>query len=508
MKLETRNSKNVRPSSLDISAEAIDEISSEVTKLVADYFAQVSDLPVFPENYAGKTLEQIDAQLAYDGVPLEKLVAECRTIMSLTRHNGHPRFFGYVASPSTPIGAYADLIASTLNANITGWRSSPAGTEIEKTVVRWLGKLIGYADDSHGLLTSGGSMANLTALLIASRQKFAADVAQKGLWNSGKPLTLYASEEIHLSIPKAADILGLGREQVRIVDCDDRMRMDVQSLRQRLQQDLSEGLRPFCVVGSAGTVNTGAVDPLAEIATVAEEFGLWFHVDGAYGAPGALDPRKKHLFNGLDRADSVSLDPHKWLYVPVDAGCLLFRDEAAARTTFNSSEADYIKVHGYTDDEAFAFWDFGVELSRRFRALKIWLTLRYYGVRRISEAISEDNSLAEYLADVVQKAEDFELLAPVELSICCFRYVPAHLQTRLQSGNEAEADAVNEELDRLNARIMSTVQAGGKAYFSNATIHGRFALRACITNYRTTQADIDKTVEVIREAAQLVSDKL
>ena len=302
-------------------------------------------------------------------------------------------------------------------------------------------------------------------------------------------MTLYASEEVHMSVAKAADILGFGRDHVRVIACDERQRMRVDSLRKSIEADLREGFRPFCVVGSAGTVNTGVVDPLAEIANVAREFDLWFHVDGAYGAPGVLDQRKKHLFAGLERADSVSLDPHKWLYVPVDAGCLLFRDAGAAMAAFNTEDADYIKTHGYSDEEAFAFWDYGVELSRRFRALKVWLTLQYYGTRRIAQAISEDISLAAYLGEVVSKADDFELLAPVELSICCFRYRPAHV--------DSEA-----ELDRLNERIMGLVQKGGRAYVSNATVNGRFALRACITNFRTTKSDIDQTVAAIREAGE------
>jgi glutamate/tyrosine decarboxylase-like PLP-dependent enzyme len=292
-----------------------------------------------------------------------------------------------------------------------------------------------------------------------------------------------------MSIAKAADILGFGRDHVRVIACDDRQRMRVDSLRQSIEADLREGLRPFCVVGSAGTVNTGVVDPLAEIASVAREFDLWFHGDGAYGAPGVLDGRKQRLFAGLERADSVSLDPHKWLYVPVDAGCLLFRDAEAARRPFSAEDADYIKTHGYSDEEAFAFWDYGVELSRRFRALKVWLTLQYYGTRRIAEAISEDISLAAYLGEVVSAADDFELLAPVELSICCFRYRPAGVNS----------DA---ELDQLNERIMELVQKGGRAYVSNATVNGHFALRACITNFRTTKSDIDETIEVIREAAE------
>lgn len=497
----TEASTSLRQSSLDISDQELAELSSEVNKLVVDYFAQVAELPLFPQTSAGKTIEQVGAGLPLEAESIEKLLADCRSILAGSRHNGHPRFFGYVASPSTPVGAYADLIASTLNANVTSWRSGPAATEIELTVVRWLGSLIGYSDNAHGLLTSGGSMANTTALLIAQRSKATGDVSRSGLWNHGAPMTVYASNQVHMSIPKAADMLGFGREQVRIVECDDRFRLDVRSLRERLQQDQRNGLKPFCVVASAGTVNTGAVDPLEDIANVAHEFGLWFHVDGAYGAPGSLDARKRSLFAGLKRADSVSLDPHKWLYVPLDAGCLLFRDEAAARAAFTAGEADYIKVHEEDAGEAFAFWDYGMELSRRFRALKIWLTLRYYGVHRITAAISEDISLAQYLSERVEQADDFELLAPVELSICCFRYVPKDLREELKTALAAERNRIELELDELNTRIMLTIQRGGQAYVSNATIHGKFALRACVTNFRTTPADIDKTLELIRVAA-------
>jgi aromatic-L-amino-acid/L-tryptophan decarboxylase len=475
-------------SSLDVTNDALQEISSQATKLVFEYLTTISERPVRAENYAGKTTGSIDVELSAEGVPLEQLLAECRTIMDLSRHNGHPRFFGYVASPSTPIGAYGDLIASALNANITCWRSGAAGTEIERMVVRWLGSLIEYDRDAQGLMTSGGSMANMIALLIANRRKSGSNTSRNGLWHSGPPMTLYASEEVHMSIAKAADILGFGRNQVRVIVCDDRQRMRVELLRQNIENDLRDGLRPFCVVGSAGTVNTGVVDPLAEIANVAKEFELWFHVDGAYGAPGVLDQRKRPLFAGLERADSVSLDPHKWLYVPVDAGCLLFRDSAAAMAAFSTEDADYIKTHGYSDEEAFAFWDYGVELSRRFRALKVWLTLQYYGTRRIAETISQDISLAAYLGEVASKADDFELLAPVELSICCFRYVVPGMS--------------DGEIDGLNERIMELVQKGGRAYLSNAMVKGRFALRACITNFRTTRTDIDETIAAIRDAAR------
>ena len=481
-------------SSLDVNEDDLQQISSETNKLVFEYLTTINERPVRAENHAGKTLAAIDNELSSEGRPLDELLDDCRTIMNLSRHNGHPRFFGYVASPSTPVGAYADLIASALNANITCWRSGPAGTELERMVVRWLGGLIDYDRDAKGLLTSGGSMANMIALLIAHRRKSGVNTSRQGLWNSGPPMTLYASEEVHMSIPKAADILGFGRDQVRVIACDERQRIRVDLLRQKIESDRREGLRPFCVVGSAGTVNTGVVDPLTEIADVAAEFDLWFHVDGAYGGPGSLDERKKPLFAGLERADSVSLDPHKWLYVPVDAGCLLFRDADAARAPFSTEEADYIKTHGYADEEAFAFWDYGVELSRRFRALKVWMTLQYYGSHRIAQAIREDIDLAAYLGEVVSSADDFELLAPVELSICCFRYVP-------------ERGMSDAELDRLNERIMESVQKGGRAYLSNATVNGKFALRACITNFRTTKSDVDETIAAVRDAAEFLTQR-
>src|SRR6478672_1669688 len=501
---ESNTASRPADASLEISEAEMHHLSSRVTQLVTEYFSEVSTLPVFPETSGGKTILKIGATLPLVGEPLEQLLEDCQTIIANSRHNGHPRFFGYVASPATAPGAFADLIASTLNANVTSWRSGPAATEIEHTVIAWLASLIGYGSDVHrvqGLLTSGGSMANMTALLMAHRAKSEPDVAATGLWNLAAPMTIYASDQIHMSIPKAADILGLGRSQVRLVPCDDRFRMNIARLRQTIADDLSSGLKPFCVVGSAGTVNTGAVDPLDQIADLANEFNLWFHIDGAYGALAALDETRRPLFRGLDRADSVSLDPHKWLYVPIDSGCLLFREEARARAAFSFDGADYIKVHEQNQDEAFAFWNYGPELSRRFRALKIWLTLRYYGVQRIARSISEDNAMATYLGEQVEAAPDFELLAAPELSICCFRYLPPALRSPRKSAIDAANASVDAELDQLNTDIMNAVQRGGRAYLSSATIGGKFALRACITNFRTTRANIDQTLDIIREAA-------
>lgn len=488
--------------SLDITDDAMRELSAQSSALVMDYFARISELPVFPETSAAQIAEQLQTTLTSEGEPLERLMEDCRMVINASRHNGHPRFFGYVASPATPVGAFADLIASALNQNVTSWRSAPAATLVEQTVVRWLGQLIGYGTDARGLLMSGGSMANLNALFIAHRVKAGAQTSQLGLWNAGKPMTVYASDQVHFSIVKAADVLGLGREQVRLLKSTEQFRLDVNGLRERLASDIKSGFKPFCVVASAGTVNTGAVDSLEEIAAIAEEYGLWLHVDGAYGALSAMDETKRHLFAGIERADSVSLDPHKWLYAPVDVGCLLFRDEARVREAFSANEADYIKVHEQESDEAFAFWDYGIELSRRFRALKIWLMLRYYGTRRVAAAIQSNNAMAFEMAERLRASTDFELLAPPELSICCFRYAPQGLRARPASEDEDRRVRVSKELDDLNARIMQRVQRGGRAYLSNATIRGSYALRACITNFRTTSEDIAETLSVVREAAR------
>ncbi|HEX7176246.1 MAG TPA: aminotransferase class I/II-fold pyridoxal phosphate-dependent enzyme [Pyrinomonadaceae bacterium] len=504
-----------KSASLDVSGEELRELSARACEMAAAYFARIAELPVFPEAPAESLARLAGAELPVEGDTLARVLDECRAIFDASRHNGHPRMFGYVASPAAPVGAFANLLASALNQNVTAWRSAPAATVVERTTVRWLAEMIGYADAEKscgGLLTSGGSAANLTALFVAHRAHAArnstgagdaADLSQKGLWNAGAPATIYVSDQVHLSIPKAADILGIGREQVRVVASDDNFRMDVRSLRESIERDARVGLRPFCVVASAGTVNTGAVDPLAEVAAVAREHQLWFHVDGAYGALARLDPTKRALFDGLAEADSVSLDAHKWLYAPLDCGCLILRYPERARAAFAGTEEQYIKVYEQQDDEAFAFWDYGLELSRPFRALKVWAMLRYYGVARIGAAIAEDCALAEYMAERVGMAEDFELLAPVTLGICCFRYVSADARRALDAATESAARAsVNARLDDLNERVMQRVQRGGEAYLSNASLRGRFALRASITNFRTTRRDIDLTLDVVRRVAR------
>jgi aromatic-L-amino-acid/L-tryptophan decarboxylase len=508
--MSTEMQDGARASTLDLPRDELEKLAREFGRMALEYLASPEALPVFPETSAAKVAELFRGRLPEEGVGLEELARGCAEVVRHSRQNGHPRMFGYVASPATPVGAFASLLAAALNSNVTSWRSAPGPTEVERTAVGWLAEMIGFKgagfnETCGGLLTSGGSMANLNALFVAHRThaRGGHDVARAGLWSAGSPATLYASDQIHLSIPKAADILGLGREQVRVIPSDERFRLDVRLLRERVEADERAGLRPFCVVASAGTVATGAVDPLRELARFARERSLWLHVDGAYGALAACAPSKRALFEGLAEADSVSLDPHKWLYTPLGAGCLLFRDFKQAGAAYAGTEEAYIKVFEQAGDEGFAFWDYGSELSRPFRALKVWATLSYYGSRRIGAAIEEDCALAEYMSERVTASEDFELMAPAALGICCFRYAPEAARRELEAASDDdERQRINLRLARLNAGAMLRVQRGGEAYLSNADLRGLFALRASVTNFRTTRRDIDLTLDAVRRAAR------
>jgi aromatic-L-amino-acid/L-tryptophan decarboxylase len=470
----------VRDASLDLSDSELRALLDEAARLAADYLAGLPERPILEYASSAERARRIhgdNTELPLDGEPISDVLAAVRRVVANSRHTG-PGFFGYVLAPAAPIGVAGDLIASALNQNLVAWRSAPGAVEVEHVVVRWLGQLVGFADAAHGLLTSGGSLANLSALFVALR-------ARAGSEDDRRRLVVYAGKEIHFSITKAADILGVA---VHAVESDGERRVDPEALRARVAADRDAGLTPICVAASAGTVATGAVDPLDAIADVASEHGLWFHVDGAYGALAAADPASRPLFAGLERADSLSLDPHKWLAAPVDCGCLLLRDAEASRAAFAAGAGDYVQVFESEPAETFAFWDHGPELTRRFRALKVWMILSHHGARAIGAAIAQDISLARHLADCVREAPDFELLAPPGLSICCFRHVPEALR-----GDEAALDA-------HNARVMTAIQRGGRAYVSNATVDGRFALRACIVNFRTTAEDVEVLLELARAA--------
>jgi glutamate/tyrosine decarboxylase-like PLP-dependent enzyme len=360
---------------------------------------------------------------------------------------------------------------------------------VELRVIEWIKTWTRFPADAQGVLLSGGSAANEAALAVALRASTDVDINARGVAALPAPPRIYASARVHMSIPKAAALLGIGRDAVTTIAVDGRGRMDVAALEAQLARDADDGIHRVCVVGSAGEVNAGAVDPLDEIADICARHRLWFHVDGSYGALAIAGRKAAPLLAGLTRADSLSLDPHKWLFAPLDVGCLLVRRGEALRRAF-AHRASYIDVVADRGMSDFAFWDVSPELSRRFRALKIWFALKCHGADAVVQAIDGNIELAEQLAQAIDASDDFELLAPASLSIVCFRYRPD------------AADAA--QIDELNRLLLVEVQREGDAYLSNAVIDGRFALRACIVNYRTTAADLDRLLEAIRRAARRI----
>jgi glutamate/tyrosine decarboxylase-like PLP-dependent enzyme len=466
---------------LDPSADEIRAWGDSVIEFMADYLGGLRDRGVYRHTSSREIRSGLDATLPTKGTDFDQLLKVFReTIAPFSRQNAHPRMFGYVQSPGTTIAAFADLLASTLNANLTVWRSAPAPVELERLTIDWIRQILGFNAEAGGLFVSGGSMANLIAIAMARQTKGC---------SSGR-LRIYASSETHFSIEKAAALLGIGRENVCHVAVDERFKIRVDDLVAKIGADLEAGYVPFCVVANAGTVNTGVVDPLAEIRETAHHFQLWMHVDGSYGAFAVLADSARKLFAGMEQADSVALDPHKWLYLPVDVGCVIYRDPEAARAAF-AHEAEYTRMFGEEADEAFVCWDYGPELSRRFRALKVWILLKGVGLDRLSEAIESNLACARHLESMVRASDDFEMAAPVELSIFCFRHVPGRLR------NESP-----KAIDAFNERLLVALQRDGSSYLSNATLGGRFALRGCVLNYRTTLRDMEILLDDLRRVAR------
>ena len=488
------------PLPLEPSPEQIRQWTAAAADLLADYLGKVRERPIYPSTNSRQIRDRLDRTFPVEGTQFEGLLEMVEDVLlPFSRHNAHPRMFGYVQSPGVSIAAIADFLASGVNANLTAWRSAPAAVEIERLTIDWIRQMVGLPENAGGLFVSGGSMANLIAVATA-RQSRADPHSHGSGGRAPRPgMRLYLSRETHHSIPKAAALLGIGPENVCQIEVDDRCKIKTAQLVRQIEQDLAGGLQPFCLVGNAGTVVTGACDPLPELSEVARRYNLWFHVDASYGGFALLAESGRPLLAGLERADSISLDPHKWLYLPVDCGCVLYRDPAAARSTF-AHDADYTRVMNAGSDESFAFWDYGPELSRRFRALKVWMLLRGVGTRQLGAAIEKDIACAHHLETLVKASDDFEMLAPVELSIFCFRYRPPRFKDRL-CGPGPDRPAAEAELDALNERLLLELQRDGSSYLSNALIGGRFSLRGCVLNYRTTLQDMETLLADLRRVA-------
>ncbi|HVM94500.1 MAG TPA: pyridoxal-dependent decarboxylase [Terriglobales bacterium] len=465
---------------LEISADEFRRLADEVVALSAQFFSTIDARPIFPATSGAETEHLFSDDLPEHGMGAKALAKLAEVAAHARAQNG--RFFGYVQGPGEPVAALGDLVASILNQNMTAWRSSPAGITIERTVVRWLAEAVGCRG-FFGTLTGGGSAANLMGLTMAREAKTPAN--ERGLY-AAPAGAIYASGQVHMAVPKAVAMIGIGRQNLRTVPCDASYRMIPSKLEQAIKEDKKRGVVPIAVVASAGTVNTGAVDPLREVAEVAHAHGSWLHVDGAYGALAAIAVPEK--FDGLAMADSVSLDPHKWLYQPLDCGCLLYPDLDLARQAFKYT-GDYAKQLSNDPIEGFAFFEESIELSRRCRALKLWLSLRYHGLASFRTAIARDLAHAKRLADLVTGRRELELLASPELSVLCFRYL-------------INKDAQDDERNRFNMALLKRLIARGRVYLSNATMHGKFYLRACMVNHLTEDWHMDEVVSEVLAAAK------
>ena len=412
--------------------------------------------------------------------------------------SGHPRFMAYISGAGTVPGAVSDLLAAGLNANVGGWQLSPAASEIELHLMRWFAaELFGLPEGSGGLVLSGGAMANFVGLKTARDHRAGWDVRSEGL-SGHPPLSMYMSTETHVVSSRGADMLGIGTEGVRRIPVDGDYRIRPDALRAAIDADRVAGRVPIAVVASAGTVATGAIDPIPEIAEICAEQDLWLHVDAAYGGPALLADDLRPSFTGIERADSIAFDPHKWLYTPLAGGCLVVRRMAVLAESFDADASYIVQDKEYTQ-HGLDLGRHGPQFSRSFWALKVWVSLLAHGRLAYARRISHDAALARYMGARAEERPEFELSAPVGLSICCFRYVPPDLPA---------GDGRDEYVDELNHRLMTEIQLDGRVYISNAVLGERFVLRACIVNFRTEADDVDAVLDVAAELGAALDAEL
>jgi aromatic-L-amino-acid/L-tryptophan decarboxylase len=492
--------KGRRNAPLQMEPAQFRELGHSLVDQVAGFLDTIRERPVTHPS----TPEQIRSLLGLSGTvpeegtdPRSWLPAVAEQLFEHSLHNGHPRFWGYVTASAAPIGALADFLAAAVNPNVGAWKLSPAASEIEKETVGWIADLLGYNRDCGGLLVSGGNVANIACFLAARRAKAGAGIREEGVGGSGAGrLRVYASEQTHTWIQKAADISGLGTGALRWIPVDDALRAKPSGLRDLIRRDLDDGSQPFLVVGTAGTVGTGAVDPLGELASICREYGLWLHVDGAYGAPAAMVPGIDPDLEALREADSVAVDPHKWMYLPLEAGCALVKRREHLLDAFS-----YHPPYYHFDESVTNYFDYGIQNSRGFRALKVWLAIRQVGRKGYRKMIAEDIRLAGELYSALQAHDTVEPLT-LGLSICTFRYVPRDLR------HDADLPRIREYLDELNRQILTSIEESGEAFLSNAVVRGRFALRLCIVNFRTGLDDVLALPEIVERHGGLVDQSI
>ena len=487
-----------RVAPLEMSPEEFRRVGHRLVDRIASFLGAIRTDPLTP----GETPAQLRPLVGRPALPQEEGSAEqlldeaAELVLGHSLRNGHPRFMGYITSSAAPIGALAELLASAVNPNVAAWELSPAASEIEAQTIRWIAELVGYPPDCGGILVSGGNMANFVCFLAGRRAMLGEGVRHAGL--GGVQHRVYVSSAAHTWVDKAADLFGLGTEAIRCIPTDSVGRMSPGALRDRLAADRGAGEHPMMVVGTAGTVGTGAVDPLREMAAICREHRIWFHVDGAYGAPAAVLSDAPSDLHALALADSLAVDPHKWLYAPMEAGCVLVRDAARLPDAFSWSPS-YYRFETPGEEPPINYHELGLQNSRGFRALKVWLGLRRAGRAGYQRMIADDCRMAGELYRAADAHPEIEALT-LSLSIATFRYRPVELPA-----NDTERE---DYLNRLNEVVLARLKLGGDLFVSNAVLDGRFALRACIVNFRTTLADAASIPERVARIGRAVDAEL
>jgi aromatic-L-amino-acid/L-tryptophan decarboxylase len=503
--MDKRDALRYRIAPLEMTPSEFRKAGRQLVERIAEFLCRLPDRPVTPNESPNVIREALGTgALPEQGAEAMNLLDEAADLLfEHSTFNGHPRFWGVITSSAAPIGALGDLLAASVNPNMGGWIGGPMANEIEAQTVRWIAELIGFPTGCGGLLVSGGNMGNFVGFLTARIAKATWNVRAAGLMGEGaRRLRVYTSAETHTWIQKATDMFGLGTEAIRWIPIDERLRIDTSALRNQIQEDIQAGDLPFLVIGTAGTVSTGAVDPLPAIAAICREYDLWFHVDGAYGAfPALLLNEHQGVevptdLSGISLADSVAVDPHKWLYTPLEAGCILVRNPEALRETFSFHPPYYLFAE---EPSTIDYHEYGPQNSRGFRALKVWLALRQVGREGYVEMLSDDILLAQELyrlADAHPELQAFTL----GLSITTFRYVPHDLTP----GSEQ----VEMYLNQLNTALLHRLQKSGEAFLSNAVVGGTFLLRACVVNFRTSLEDIEALPGIITRIGREVDAAL
>lgn len=468
---------------LDFTPEELTRYIHHAGQIIEELYGKKLDRRVFAGKSPGEVLSLFDEELPQDGLDVDELLEKVRrdVIGSATMNIG-PHYYGYITGGGNQIAILAEMLSASLNQNNLKWHSSPVSTELEKLVIKWVSQFIGYPDTAAGAILDGGSTANFNCMAVARKNMGPPMMSDEGLYGM-KPMTVYVSAEGHSSFDKAVDMLGIGKKYLRKIPVDHDFKIRVDLLEQQIQKDRNSDLIPICLIGIAGTTNTGAVDNLQELAAIAKKQNLWYHVDAAYGGPaGALDS-KKSLFLGIEQADSVVINPHKWLYVPFEAACILVKEPEKLRKTF-SLVPDYLKSDG-DEDERTDLMEYQLPLTKSFKSLKVWMTLKAYGAKRIRETIRADIENAQYLGKLLDDSDDFERLAPIPLSIACFRHAPQGMS--------------EQEIDDWNQKLISLIEQDGRIFLTGTKINGKTALRTCFINPRTTKKDVEWILEVIRD---------